>query len=284
MSHRRSGTSSLPFCYICSFYHEQNIYHKHISAREIRVVQGVDQTNLSYMCTTCKKVHSAEFECLNVLVSSNHLHNIHTPVGNVTIRMEPDPQHIEWVTVCDATIDELRHAWYSDYGRTSTPMRILLSPGSEDFYCGKSVTDIIESIMYFKQTVNRVNPGNELIVTTMPNPPNLAWFEDNGAQPRNYTNKLMELKEVNNWIVKFNEENGKHITPRFHRFGIRDCMRKDSNGRRKRIKQHIFSHWCDEKPKAQRNMLIPEIRIKMGIAVTRYFAGEMERNGIPGRH
>ena len=50
------------------------------------------------MCTTCKKVHSAEFECLNVLVSSNHLHNIHTPVGNVTIRMEPDPQHIEWVT------------------------------------------------------------------------------------------------------------------------------------------------------------------------------------------
>ena len=66
------------------------------------------------MCTTCKKVHSAEFECLNVLISSNHLHNIHTPVGNVTIRMEPDPQHIEWVTVCDATIDELRHAWYSD--------------------------------------------------------------------------------------------------------------------------------------------------------------------------
>ena len=282
--HNRSGSSSLPFCYICSFYHHQNIYHKHVSAREIRVVQGVDQTNLPYMCTTCQKVHSAEFECLNVLLSSNQLHNIHTPVGNVNMRMEPDPQHIEWVTICDATIDELRHAWYSDYGRNSKPMRILLSPGTEDFSRGKSVTDIIESIMYFKQIVTRVNPESELVVTTMLNPPSLAWFDDNGSQPRNYTNKLMELKEVNSWIIKFNAENGKNITPRFHRFGIRDCMVKDGNGKKKRVKQHIFSHWCDDQPKSKRNMLTPAIRIKMGIAVNRHFAGELERNGILGRH
>ena len=109
-------------------------------------------------------------------------------------------------------------------------------------------------------------------------------LEDNGASPRNYTKKLMELKDVNSWIIKFNAENGKNIILRFHRFGGRDCMVKDCNDKKKRVKQHILSCWCKDKPKSKRIMLTPAIRIKMGIAVNRHFAGEMERNGIFGQH
>jgi hypothetical protein len=76
-------------------------------------LQGVEyeEQNLSYMCTTCVTNHPADG--LNVLFGASNLHNIHTP-RDATVRCPPDPNHIDWLTVCGATIPELEYAWELD--------------------------------------------------------------------------------------------------------------------------------------------------------------------------
>ena len=216
-----------------------------MSSREVRVIQGVDKTDRPYMCHTCSRVHSAKPDGdLNVLVGPSQFHNIHTPRDADATRKEPDPFHIDWVTVCDASITELEHAWYVDYWTSNKPMRILLCGGLEDLAAGKTVTDVIEQILHFKEKVDRQNPRNELVVATLLNPPKYTWFEDNGEPPRNHKNLIREIKELNSWIVRFNTENGKQFTPRLHRFGVKDGWTL-KDGKRTRIKKHIFSQWSN---------------------------------------
>ena len=113
-----------------------------------------------------------------------------------TLLEMPDPLHIDWVTVCDASITELEHAWYVGYWTSNKPMRILLCGGLEDLAAGKSVTDVIEQIVHFKQKVDRQNPRNELVVATLLNPPKYTWFEDNGEPRRNHK-PILPLQGLN---------------------------------------------------------------------------------------
>ena len=96
-------------------------------AREIRILQGVEyeEQNLPYMCPTCATSHPARpVDGLNVLVSAGNLHDIHHPRDD-RVRCPPDPIHIEWLTVCGATIADLQYAWELDYSKSNRPMRIL---------------------------------------------------------------------------------------------------------------------------------------------------------------
>ena len=230
------------------------------------------------MCTSCKKVHSIKHdERLNILVGTRPLHNLHNPRSDSDARMEPDPFHIEWLTVCDATVDDLYHAWKCDYSKKKQPMRVLLCGGLDDIIMGKSVTDVIVSILRFQQRVLELNSDNEFVAATLPNPPSVVWFPDNGPQPRHHQNLLPEIKELNSWVVKFNEGNGKTITPRLHRFGVRDGWSMNTEGKKTRVKRHIMSHWCSD-PILQRSSLIPRIRMRLGVAITRHFKGEMDRH------
>ena len=106
--------------------------------------------------------------------------------------------------------------------------------------------------------------------------------QDNGPQPRQHRNLLPDIKELNSWIVFFNKQNGKDITPRFHRYGVRDGWTVDREGKRVRIKKHTMSQWCSAEPVAERVHLNPDMRIRLGVAVTRHFQGELERNGKIG--
>ena len=83
---------------------------------------------------------------------TNQLHKIYTPtdIRNV-FRKEPDPFHIEGVTILDATIKDLEHAWACDYASSSRPMQVLLSAGVEVLKQGCSATDLIVDFMDFKQ-------------------------------------------------------------------------------------------------------------------------------------
>ena len=284
-----NNQASPPFCYICSGDREP-VYHHHSSSREIRIVQGVDRLDTQhYMCTTCKAVHRVKpDDGLNVLVGTSQLHNLHNPPTNITVQMPPDPIHIDWLTICDATIAELEFGWLRDYRNQTRSMRILLSAGLEDMARGRSRDEIVESFMHFKLTVidkqSERLPGikNELVIATMANPPKLVWFPDNGPPPRNHVNKLAEIKELNSWIVYYNNLNGKKITPRFHRFGVRDGWTMDKEGKRVRVKKHIQVQWNMQEPILQRVHLTPQVRVKMGTAVTRHFLGEQERYGKIG--
>ena len=66
----------------------------------------------AYMCTTCSTVHPARPDVgHNVVVGTSQLHNLHNPPSHITQRMPADPLHIDWITICDASIAELEHAW-----------------------------------------------------------------------------------------------------------------------------------------------------------------------------
>ena len=120
-------------------------------------------------------------------------------------------------------------------------MRILLMVGVDDLARGNSRDDIVEAFMHFKLTVDKQNSfhpekRNELVIPTILNPPQLTWFDDNGIAPPNHQNMLADLKELNSWIIYYNRQNGKEITPRFHRFGVQDGWGKDDRGRRVKVK------------------------------------------------
>ena len=182
-------------------------------------MQLVDKSDTkTYMCTTCSTVHPARPEVgHNVLVGTSQLHNLHNPPSHISQRMPPDPLHIDWITICDASIAELEHAWLRDYKNQTKSMRILLVAGLEDLARGKTRDQVVESLMHFKPTVvdrqSRKIPGikNELVIATLLNPPKFVWFQDNGPQPRLHRNLLPDIKELNSWIVFFNKQNGKDI-------------------------------------------------------------------------
>ena len=166
-------------------------------------------------------------------------------------------------------------------------MRILLSAGIDDLDRGKSRDEIVESFMHFKLTVDRQNechPGhhNELVIATIVNPPKYVWFKDNGPEPSNYRNLLKDIMEINSWIVFYNNQNGKSITPRFHRFGVRDGWSKDKNGKKIKVKKHIMDHWDGSEPVKERRYMCDLVKHRMARAVTRHFQGELERHGKLG--
>ena len=270
-----------PICYICSKNNDQ-VFHTHNSPKEIRVIQMVeyDDRNLNHMCPTCMTVHPAVTDqVLNVCLGTSQIHNIHTPraTWSAPDRMPPDPFHIDWVTVSDATIADLERAWVADYEKEKRPMSFLLTGGLYDLARGKSRDEIVEAMMHFKFTIDKQNSyhpekKNEFVIATVLNPPKYTWFDDNGIAPVHHHNMIADLKELNAWIVYFNKQNGKDITPRFHRFGVKDNWEKDSTGRRIKVKKHLFSHW-----KADHFHLQDKIRVKLGIAITRHFQGEMSR-------
>ena len=109
-----------------------------------------------------------------------------------------------------------------------------------------------------------------------------VWFQDNGPPPSQHRNLLSDIKELNSWIVKFNQEGGKDITPRFHRFGVRDGWTYNADGKRVRVKRHIHSQWCQIEPIRNRMHLNDVMRIRLGVSVLRHFQGEFERNGKLG--
>ena len=276
-------------CNICSYKQKhpaapKSVFHEHSSSREARVLQGVEEQtrNLEHYCPTCSTRHLTRLpQGLNVILGDTNLHNIHNPRGSRT-RCPPDPVHIDWLTINKATIPDLELAWRAEYEECAQPMRILLAAGTEDLAIGRSRNDIVESIMRFRIIVtaqNKQHPHseNEFVVATIPNPPKLAWFPGNGELPQGHVNLLPELKELNAWIIYFNEQKGK-ITPRFHRLGIKNGSRRNAEGKRERILCHLFGHWSPDVPKSQRLYLGEEMRVRMGVQATRHFMGELDRH------
>ena len=247
-----------------------------------------EENNLTYMCTTCNVIHQARPDTgINICVAGDQLHNIHTPRSTSIPSMKPDPVHIDWLTVCDASIAEMEYAWLRDYKYQPRPMRILVTAGLVDLARGKTRDEIVEMFIHFKETVDKQNcyhPSvqNEFVIATILNPPKFTWFVDNGPPPRNHQNLLSEIKELNSWIVFYNNQNGKNITPRFHRFGVKDCWAMGKEKKRVRVKRHMHAQWRQEQPINERMYLNDVTRLRLGVAVVRHFQGEQERHGILG--
>ena len=283
---------SAPLCNICTGrqpYPKRatRVYHQHYSSREMRIVQGVEYNprNKEYMCPSCEAPHPAWPDCgLNVCLSTSQLHEFHTPRDQEVI-CPPDPIHVDWLTIPGATIATLETAWQVDYLKSGRPMRILLVAGLNDLLKGGNMESLTNSILTFKNAVddqNHYHPRipNELVVSTLLNPPIITWFPDNGRPPRGHVNRLEEITAINNWIVEFNQGYG-HTTPRFHRFGVR-MGRKMENGVSVPMHVHQFRKWRQTEPVDRMLHLNDYWRIRLGGAVIKHFKTEISQRGVLG--
>ena len=280
-------------CSICSYrqprpYRQGPVTHRHSSAREIRILQGVEysMSNMSYLCPTCQCSHPARLDYgLNVCVSTSQLHNIHHP-RDLGVSCPPDTSHVDWVTIPGAKISDLSYAWRLDYHREYRPMRVLLVAGLNDLIQGGSKDTVMEAIKHFQQVIDAQNfyhPGakNQFAVATLLNPPKLVWFDNNGPPPPGHTNRLVELQQLNDDITRFNTNNGMLYAPRFHSLGVRKTKHWFNDGSWAPFKTHRWEQWRSSEPVHDKLHLVDRMRIRMGQQVVRYFEAEMEREKGP---
>ena len=279
-----------PQCEICSFhqpYEEERraVYHRHFSAREMRLMQGVDYTSVSnrvHLCPTCMNHHPVRPQNgLNVCLGSSQLYDFHHP-REPGVECPPDKMHVDWLTIAGGTIADLEYAWSLDYQRSARPMRVLLASGLNDLLKGGTMETLTNSILQLKNTVdenNKYHPEvlNEFVVATLLNPPILAWFPDFGQAPTGHNNRLQELRDINNWIVEFNNSYG-NVTPRFHRFGLK-TGKYWRNGVMVPYTIHQISQWRQSEPLAEKLHLSDKWRIRLGGAVLNHFEAELNRKG-----
>ena len=168
---------------------QERVHHRHFSAREIRITQGVDFApefyNRNYMCPTCMVVHNTWPDTgLNVCLGDSLLHNVHHPL-DPTVTCPADPFHIEWVTISGGTISDLTNAFIYDFKRQVRPMRILVSAGLNDLIRGGDRDLIIGRFIRLKEVIDTQNAyhphvQNQLVIASLLTPPKLVWFADNG--------------------------------------------------------------------------------------------------------
>ena len=250
-------------------------------------VEGLDP-NCPYVCPTCQKSHKAKPETgLNICVSGSQMHEFHYPRDN-NVTVAPDNIHIDWLTIPGATVDELCDAWRLDYHKESQPMRIMLASGLNDLLRGGDKTSFIEAVKGFKINIDAQNKyhsnglKNEFCVAPVMNPPKLCWFPDNGQEPPNYENRLVEIAEMNDWINNFNRANGMSGPPCFQTWGTRSSMKVLEDGSAWPFKTHRWNEWR-ETEKSEKLHLNDKMRGKMGQAIVKYFQSENDRKGILGK-
>ena len=267
-------------CDICSSPN-QSIRHRHFSSLWLRKAIGVEDSGNRFLCPSCKSRHIPYlYNRTKVVVSDNFLHTFFAPPGHTGRQYEGDLIHSDYITIPDATIDELTHAFSVEYTDFRFPIDVVMVAGFTDILRGRSRYNIIDSYTRFTRAVLDATSGhagvNTVAICNLPYPPQLTWFEDNGTMPVHHPgNQLLKLEFLNEAILSLNLDNGITEFPRLHKYGIRNYTRRsvDSYGQthHRRIKQHRMDHWQGNDP-ARMLYLISEQRFKVGAAVNKYFS------------
>ena len=279
-----------PKCMLCSYRQPLpetpiEIYHRHRSARQVRVLQGAEYAtrDCDYFCPTCQASHLARLPYgLDICVSTSQLHEFHQP-RQPGVVCPPDSSHVDWLTIPGARIQDLLLAWKIDYHRQPRPMRVLLVAGLNDLIKGSSFDEITQQILRFRVNVDHqvhyhLGKPNSFAVAPLLPAPRLVWFPDNGPTSPEYVNRLAEVDRLNEWIRNFNTFNNISQVPRFNIWGTRTTKRM-VNGAQVEFKTHRWNEWRASEAFEDKLHLTDKMRIKMGQYVVKYFQGERERNG-----
>ena len=277
-------------CKICSYKQSSPdrpapVYHRHHSAKQVRIFQGVEykEDNLDYFCPTCQESHKNRMPYgLNICLSTSQLHEFHHP-REEGVTCPPDTSHVDWVTIPGGTIADLLLAWKIDYHREWRPMRVLLVAGLNDLLKGGDFESVQTEIKRFGHNLSyqdRHHPGlsNEFSVATLLNPPKMVWFPDNGPPPPGHVDRQQDLVQLNEWITAYNRLNGRLCVPRFHNLGTRTTTRR-VDGSQQVFKTHRWNEWRQSEPRHDMLHLADHLRIKMGKQIVKYFEGENGRHG-----
>ena len=266
-------------CNICSYsqpYPSEQIpvHHNHFSSLRLREFMGVETSGQGYYCPSCKSRHRPYLdERLKVVVSDSSLHHFFAPPDFTGPRhYEGDLVHADYVTIAEATLPDLYHAFRLDYEhqRNARPLDVVVVAGYADLVQGYAREYILDGFRTFTDMVTALNKENTVAIATLMLPPKLAWLPDDGPQPYRYTNILEKIEWLNKKIHDINKKNNVPYYPGFHFYGTRKNTTTyiDSDGKlkKKETRTHRWEHW---EQLERRNMLYlrSHRRFKMGKAI-----------------
>ena len=261
----------------------KSVHHYHFSMRKVKEMTKNPQGK--FYCPSCMSIH-ADYTTdarIKVLLTSSILHEYWAPPHSqqLSCQYPGDAIHIDHVGIPGATIKTLTQAFRIDYEEEKRGIDVCLVAYYNDYLQGRSAYDIMRSLDLLYNVVSsqarhhHPDVPNSLAIATLPYPPQLCWFADDGLYPTyNYINNLEELTWLNNQIIRFNVENGAKMAPKFHTFGERTDNKKsvDRYGQVlvRHTRTHRWEHWREPQPE---NMLhlTNDRRMAMGKSVGNYF-------------
>ena len=274
-----------PYCVICSFRDPDEkipIYHRHFSSLRLRMLSGVEESGLPYLCPSCMSIHQPyPTDRIKLVACDSTMHEFFAPRGHVGQVVYPgDRIHQEYVTVSGAITDVVRDAVKYDFVDTvQRPMDAVLICGYNDLIRGFSRERIIRSLDNFaNMIINCSIPGkrpNTCAIVTMMYPPQLVWYPDNSVpQPQGHNNQMEKIDWINNEIHYINMANGVPNYLGIHTYGVRTATQKwiDDLGQ---VNERIFKahrwNWWREQEYNRMLHLTNEKRFKLGSAINNYF-------------
>ena len=194
-------------CKICSFTQpypadQLAIYHVHFSSLRLRELNGAESSNKGYLCPTCKSLHTPYPEPrVKIVVSDFTLHQFFAPPGHIGADYSGDIQHKDYITIPEACIEDLVHAFRLDYEHQqhNKAMDVVLVAGYNDLLKGHSKRFILHGMKEFASIVlelgKHLHPesNNTVTIAGLMYPPRLAWFPDDGREPPGYQNKIDKI-------------------------------------------------------------------------------------------
>ena len=278
----------VPRCYRCSYKQPRDepakvVHHFHYSSKMTRELAMNSSGEL--FCPSCMKVHKDHLpnDRIKVCLTSSILHQYWAPPRseNLALQYGGDKLHIDHIGIPGATIDILTKAFRVDYEEERRGMDVVIVAYYNDFLKGRSARSILRSydwlLHVLKSQARHYHPDhpNTLAIATLPYPPQLCWYHDDGPYPTpHYQNHLEEMTWLNDQIILLNAENGIPNAPKFHTYGerITNKRSKDRYGQvtMRHVRKHRWEHWREEDPSDMLH-LSNQSRMAMGRSVGKYF-------------
>ena len=202
---------------------------------------------------------------MKVVVSDSSLHHFFAPPDFTASHYEGDLVHADYVTIANATVPDLYHAFRLDYElhRNTRPHDVVVVAGYEDLVQGYAREYILDGFKTFANMVKTMNQENT----------KLSWLPDDGPEPYRYNNISEKINWLNKEIHEINKKNNVPFYPGFAFYGTRKKTTTyrdtDGNEKRKETRSHRWEHW---EQLERRNMMYlrSDRRFKMGKAINNY--------------
>lgn len=267
-------------CTICSS-EEVPVRHQHFSSRWLRQITGVEESNASHICPSCKSHHRPyPYPRSKLVLSDSTLHLFFSPPGQTSSQYSGDLMHVDYITIPGASINALTRAFRYEFVDVPqvVPIDVVVAAGYDELVTGCSRVLIMERFRYLVQTVLEAGSPdhkNTVAISDLVYPPMLTWFPDNGNLPADHQgNQLVKLEWLNEAILSLNLDNSITEFHRLHKYGIRVCTKRrvDQYGQEhhRMIKCHRFEHWVEQNA-SEKLHLKDEIRFKIGAGINKYF-------------
>ena len=272
-------------CNICSYAQPSPerkvpVYHRHFSSLNLRNINGSEVSYTPYLCPSCMTSHVPYPKLRTKLViSDSTLHLFFTPPDGDVGQYTGDTLHTDYLTIPGASIHTLTNAFRIEYVDTKhgRPLDVCVVAGYNDLVRNYDKEYIMHKLQKLTDMVLAAKVGqveNTIAISTLMYPPQLAWFEDNGAFPYpGYINQKEKIDWLNMSINQENRRNNVPEFPGFHTYGVRTVTRRyfDLYGQEhQRVKKsHRWEHWREADPASMLH-LRNDRRVKMGIALNNY--------------